>query len=208
MDENAGTALGFIDFLRWAGDKGEVSTATANGWLAASRAVLAVYDDPDHVAIRDLDVEQALTRFENKSRTKYNTASMAAYKRRFQQAVGAYLAWLDGDQNWNSLSRANKSARSATQRSRKRASARNAASAPTTRAPESVDASAPEPPAAPHGMVAYDLPLRPNLRARLTLPADLTTSDAERISAFVRSLAFPDAPGAQARVSSKAASGG
>jgi hypothetical protein len=39
-------------------------------------------------------------------------------------------------------------------------------------------------------LVAYEVPLRPDLLVRQTLPVDLTAADADRLSAFVRSLAF------------------
>lgn len=46
----------------------------------------------------------------------------------------------------------------------------------------------------PSQVIAYDLPLRPDLLVRLTLPADLTKADADRVAEFVQSLAFPDTP--------------
>ena len=39
-------------------------------------------------------------------------------------------------------------------------------------------------------MIVYDLPLRPDLLVRLTLPVDLTSADADRVANFVKSLAF------------------
>ena len=38
--------------------------------------------------------------------------------------------------------------------------------------------------------ITYDLPLRPDLVVRLSLPLDLTAADAERVAGFVRSLVF------------------
>jgi hypothetical protein len=48
-------------------------------------------------------------------------------------------------------------------------------------------------------MVPYDLPLRPGLRARLVLPEMLTRADADRIAAFVNSLAFDQVTDAEAK---------
>lgn len=39
-------------------------------------------------------------------------------------------------------------------------------------------------------MVAYDIPLRPDLMIRITLPIDLTAEDADRVAGFVRTLVF------------------
>jgi hypothetical protein len=38
--------------------------------------------------------------------------------------------------------------------------------------------------------MTYDVPLRPDLIVRLTLPIDLTETDAKRLSSFVDALAF------------------
>jgi hypothetical protein len=46
-------------------------------------------------------------------------------------------------------------------------------------------------------MIPYEVPLRPSDSredtARLILPADLTRADADRLTAFIMSLAFDDA---------------
>jgi hypothetical protein len=41
-------------------------------------------------------------------------------------------------------------------------------------------------------MIAHDMPIRPDMIVRIVLPFDLTMADADRIAAFVRSLAFVD----------------
>ncbi len=44
-------------------------------------------------------------------------------------------------------------------------------------------------------MLSHNFPLRPGLLARLSLPVDLTTQEAERLAAYIRALAVPP-PGA------------
>jgi hypothetical protein len=39
--------------------------------------------------------------------------------------------------------------------------------------------------------ISYSLPLRPDFMATLDLPRDLSSAEAERIAAFVRTLAIP-----------------
>lgn len=49
----------------------------------------------------------------------------------------------------------------------------------------------------PISFIPYDIPVRPGVRARLVLPADLTAAEAERLCRTVRAVAFPDeVPGA------------
>ncbi len=40
------------------------------------------------------------------------------------------------------------------------------------------------------GLINYPFPIRSGIRARLMLPDDLTTAEAERVSAFIRALAI------------------
>jgi len=41
-------------------------------------------------------------------------------------------------------------------------------------------------------LIAYDIPIRPGVRGRLILPADLTDQEAERLCAIVRAIAMPN----------------
>jgi hypothetical protein len=42
-------------------------------------------------------------------------------------------------------------------------------------------------------LITHDVPLRPDLIVRLTLPVDLTAADAQRMCAFITALAFEGA---------------
>ena len=174
---NDGTTEGMFEFLEWAGRTGEMNASTARAWGAAARQVLSIEDDPDAVNLRDLDVDALLDRFENLNRTKYTRASMNTYRSRVRQAVSSYLLWL-ANEPWKPAARAaRKSSNSAKER------------------PEKVSSTVADAVVSPqHGqtprLVNYTVPLRPELMVNITLPVDLTTADAERISTFVRSLAF------------------
>jgi hypothetical protein len=53
----------------------------------------------------------------------------------------------------------------------------------------------PEPEPEPRRWIPYDFPLRredPRERARLVLPMDMSTAEAERLCWFIRTLAFTD----------------
>lgn len=43
-----------------------------------------------------------------------------------------------------------------------------------------------------HGMIVYDLPLRPNLIITLRLPRDFNAADAERLIGIIKTLALPE----------------
>lgn len=190
MSVEDGTSAGLYEFLTWAGDKGEMVEATAKAYAGAVRAVLAAHDAPETVNMRELDVPQLLDRFETRNRLKYKSGSIQTYRQRFTSAVATYLAFLDGDPDWKSAGRVTRtdgSGGTGSKPARVRKPVRRDRGQASAPAVSRSDSSAPG--GGPQ-MVAYEMPLRPDLLVRLTLPVDMTSSDAERISSFVRSLAF------------------
>jgi hypothetical protein len=162
--------------------------------------VLAVEADPDAVKILEVDPEDLFNRFVTLNRMKYTTESLASYRSRFFNAVAMYRAWLDKRADWKTAGgwgrRASKGAGKPV-RENGEATRRST----PKRAPVAKPSPSPEKPAGDHPvtapvgtpMVPYDLPLRPGLRVRLVLPEVLTRADADRIAAFVGSLAFDQA---------------
>jgi hypothetical protein len=200
MSEAAdGTGAGLLDFLEWAGSRGEIAQATAKAMAVAVRKVLAIEGNPDAVDVRALHVADIFGRFETLNRTGYSTDSLATYRSRFSTAVAMYLAWLDKLPGWKTAGRADRRAPGSAvavaggqgndkPAARRRPSrSRTGASAARQPSPDTEPVAEPSP-ASP--MIPYDLPLRPGLRVRLVLPEVLTRADASRIAAFVSSLAF------------------
>jgi hypothetical protein len=184
MAENDGTGAGLLEFLAWAAKTGQMAAATANAWAAAVRQVLAIEGDPAIVDVRELDVDALFDRFETLNRTSYSPGSMTTY--RFRSAVTAYNSWLNNEP-WKPGKRTVRTKPAG------KASATALNSAPTPAASDQV-------PTPQHGstprLVNYSVPLRQDLMVSLSLPADLTRSDADRIANFVRSLAFDTEPAA------------
>lgn len=184
-----GTGGGLDLFLEWAGRTGEMNPSTANAFRSTAGKVLAAHEQElDEIDVTRLDVEALLARWENLNRTNYSHGSLNTYKSRFRQGVAMYKAWLVKDPGWKSAGKSSPASgtKAATKVGRPRKSKPEAPDPQADDAPDSV---------VPHGvrMVAYDLPLRPDLLVRLTLPVDLTKGDAARIAAFVNSLAFSGA---------------
>ena len=197
---NDGTGEGLLGFLDWAGRTGEMNKGTANAWAAAVRQVLAIDNvDFSEIDVRKLDVDAHFERFKNLNRTEYTSASMATYRSRFRKSVSAYLAWLNNEP-W---------------KPGKRAPSSGSASGSVTwtgrakgKMPEVKEAQTSSPqPASTTQMMNYTLPLRRNLVISLSLPIDLTTTDAARIATFVRSVAFDHEPSSQQATSTKSDGG-
>jgi hypothetical protein len=201
-DVSDGTAAGLLEFLNWAGSRGEINAGTASARAVAVRRVLDIEGVRlESIDLRAVNPDEILERFETLKRTEYSTDSMDAYKSRFRSSVNTYLAWLDKSPDWKRVGRPG------------HASGKGAATPPPRRTVPSPKKSssnvsgvvqkdgvigqpsssvAPGEPNPVQRMIPYEVPLRPgsDMRARLVLPDDLTKADADRLSRFIQSLAF------------------
>lgn len=199
-DVSDGTAAGLLDFLEWAGSRGEINAGTASSRAVAVRRVLDIEGMPlEGIDIRGLDVDSVLDRFETLKRTDYSSDSMDVYKSRFRSSVNSYLAWLDKSPDWKRAGRpATGQGNRASATKRKINKPKNPSTGSVGADPkagladqEGTGAPAVDPGTMPR-MIPYEVPLRPgtDMRVRLVLPDDLTKADADRLSRFIQSLAF------------------
>lgn len=202
----SGTGSGLLAFLKRLGERGEINASTADNLRRAAGKILEIEGDLDGIDIRTLDVDSLLDRFETLRRLDYNADSMQTYKSRCRQAVALYQAFLAGDPDWKASVRRDGPSKATSGRLVARRAAKTRPEPKPRTPPEtppqpaettSSAAGAHEAPAVPR-LVTYDVPLRPDLIIRLSLPVDLTEADAERLAALIRSLAFVRAPSAAA----------
>lgn len=197
-----GTGEGLLEFCDRMGERGDMNASTARAFRSSLKKILAIEsDNADSIDIRAVEIDDLLDRFAKLNRADYSDGSIATYRSRFRLGVAMYLAWLDGDPNWK------KAGRPVGQQTGSQNSSTSSARKPTRRRPSQPPDGNKAPPAAdqaasgaatkeddgpPAGvrLITYDVPLRPDLIVRVTLPVDLTVGDAERLAAFVRSLAF------------------
>jgi hypothetical protein len=191
-----GTGQGLLEFCDRAATRGDMDAGRAKAMRSTSRRILEVESaDLDAINLRELDVDDLLDRFGKLKKADYSDGSLKTYQSRFRSVVSMYLAWLDDDPNWKAGGPTRKPTPSSNGSPRKGSSRRSRQPAARERpAEESAETTARDTPpmVQPPGtqLLTYDVPLRPDLIVRVTLPIDLTDADAERFCAFVRSLAF------------------
>lgn len=180
----SGTAGGLIEFLDWAARTGELSANTAAGYKTAVTRVLEIngkgWMETD---IRSLDLGRQMDRFARLRASRYNPTSLRTYGTRLSAAVSHYLKYLSDP---------------ATFRTARPNTARNPAKAKASRetAPvghgigQDVAIAGGADPAASKDLVQYPFPLRTGVMAYFALPRDLRRTEAQRIAAFVASLAI------------------
>lgn len=179
---NTGTADGLLEFCDYLIEKGYGGASAVNALKSAAKQVFQRVDGDDFggLDVVNLDVEDYANRFEVKARADYKQESLATYRKRFLRAVEYYKAFLsDGSvpQLRATGTRSKPSSGAAVSKAKVAASA----AAPP---------SAPEPSDDGLRLIDYPFPLRTGQLAYLRLPKRLEKADAQRIGAFVNTLAF------------------
>lgn len=175
----SGTANGLIAFLGWVIDNDYMATATASGLRTGAKKVLEVESDLDGLDIRHAELDDILHRFRTRNRGKMKDKSVEVYEQRFRQSVEMYRKWLNSEKDWLPATR------------RRSAAPGNGQVKAAAAQPVPTRTEMPTEPQAP-GMITYPFPIRPGLQGKITLPEDLSRREAERIAAFINTLAFDE----------------
>lgn len=171
--ETTGKAL--AEHWNWAAQKGLLNKNTARSFGNACSQVLSAQEDPDNVNVSALDVELALTKFQNLKKKNFKPKVLEVYKSRFRRALALYLSYIEDPAGWRPTSpRASRPTEEPNKKS----------GAPKK---EEVMVGVGEHPGM--GLVEYPFPLRDGQNARLILPRDLKAAEVKRLTAFMASLA-------------------
>lgn len=196
-----GTGQGLLEFCDRLAARGDIDPDRAKAYRTSAKKIFEVEAvDLDDINLRELDVDDLFARFAKLNKATYSDGSLKTYRSRFRLVVNMYRGWLDDDPGWKTGGgrAAPKAANGSVGSSRKTTSSRRT-KAPATQLEPSQDESSeitsekktlPMMSSSGAPLISYDLPLRHDLIIRLTLPIDLTDADADRLTAFVRSLAF------------------
>jgi hypothetical protein len=179
MDEmRSATAAGLLDFLRWTQEKGLLPAPTAGARRSAAQKVLEIDGDGwRDIDVRALDVEEQFERFARLRGSKYSPGSLKTYGQRFRDAVALYLDYLANPTGF-------RAPRSRSTRTTKPTSVSGADSGIVTES-----ATVERIPAVARDLITYPFPMQSGVLAYVQLPMRVAASDAERLCAFIRSIA-------------------
>lgn len=185
------TGAGLIDFLDYAIDKGYLKTATGQAMKTAVREVLSATQGADEwetVDLTSLDEDDILRRFETLRAMKFSAGSLSTYKGRYSRAIAMFDDFRTSPATWKPSVR---------QRSRSKAASTTAGTAEASSVEHGAlsQSASPPGPSTPHSghgaaIITYPFPLRQGVLASVELPPDLTKREAQRLSAFIESLAI------------------
>lgn len=174
------TGRAFVEHWSWVAEKGLMNPATAASMKSACIKVMGVLDDWEALDVREVDVEDAIHRFQNLKAREFTPSSLETYASRFRKALSLFKDYASNPAGWRV------SGRQRRQKSPEKVSGSDRIAAPdesaqaqTREISRTVDE--------PH-LITYPFPLRRGLTVKLSLPDDLTAGEARRLSAFLATL--------------------
>lgn len=172
-------------FIEFVVAKGLVHPATAQGWRVATTKVLEGLTPAEEQDVRTIDVESTFKEFLNRYPGRLSPASVGEYRRRVHRAIEEFVHWMadPGGYAFRSPARPGKP------ETRRRPDRGPDPDEP----PRPSRAERPAGAARPHSM-ALEYPLRADLLAQVVVPRDLTVEEAQRMAAFLLTLAVDFRP--------------
>lgn len=174
-------------FIEFVVAKGLVHPATAQGWRVATAKVLEELPAAQIEDVRTIDVEATFKEFLNRYPGRLSPASVGEYRRRVHRAIEEFVRWM-GDPGSYAF---RPPARPAKMDARRRLDTGAEPPALALR-PRPAD----RPLLSRPNSMALEYPLRSDLLAQVVVPRDLTVEEAQRMGAFLLTLAvdFKPAP--------------
>jgi hypothetical protein len=172
-------------FIEFVVAKGLVHPATAQGWRVATAKVLEELSPTEEQDVRTIDVEATFKQFLNRYPGRLSPASVGEYRRRVHRAIEEFVSWMTDPGSYAFRP----PARPAKADARRRLDPATETGAPLPR-PLPVDRSQmPRP-----NSMSLEYPIRSDLLAQVTIPRDLTLEEAQRMGAFLLTLAVDFRP--------------
>lgn len=184
----SGTAQGVIDYLDSLVEKGRSRPGVVNPLKTAITKVLRTTEGEESwraVDITTLNVDDTMSRFKNKTLSKYTAASYGAYQSRMTRAIGWYKSFLTNPGWVPSQNSSGRTSSSSTKKQSKITPLVRTDSETSTEIPSStpqqtviqeIDA------------IPYPFPLENGKIARFYVPTGMTKTDVERITGFLGAL--------------------
>jgi hypothetical protein len=186
-----------MQFLDYAGEKGLINRSTAEGHRAAARKIEGDLTEQESADVREIDPDIVFQRFMNRNRVELGPSTLLEYKRRLSRMVKDFAQWR-GDPT------AYRPKGTKTPKSGKVGAESSVKSSPPARRPTAkVEASKSEvsdfekvtSDGAGKQMLNLPYPIRPDVLATIQVPRDMSSEEAARLAAFVRTLAIDFKPG-------------
>lgn len=95
MANNNYSYQSLIQFLSYASDKGLLKFETARSRRTAVRRLITAATDDEKNDVRNIDINDLFSRFENLNSQKFKPESLGVYRSRFGTALTDFLRWME-----------------------------------------------------------------------------------------------------------------
>ncbi len=198
MSMGDGKAKNVLEYLDNLTEKGKATPGAITPLKIAFTKVVQVVDGEnwESTEVKNIDVEDYLSRFANLTMGKYTSDSLTAYKSRVNKAVSWYTQFLDKPGWTPDIQRRNRGPKASTIKETQKADSTPASEAlkPQQDSSQLISTIHNVP-----GRILYPYPLLDGQLVHISLPVKLSKNDAKRIGAFIESIAI-DMPTQEAKL--------
>lgn len=169
-----------IEFLDYASDHGLMKAPTARSYRVAAGKVQDELTEQEANDVRQIDLDLVFQRFVNRNKVGVAPKTLRVYKRRIATVVEEFVAWRENPTGYRPQIGSRRS----------RGDEAPKGKAQPLRIPTESKSRDPEP-SAPQGaaMLTIPFPLRADFVVSVQVPRDLKAREAERLAAFIKTLA-------------------
>lgn len=188
------TARGLIDFLDTASKRGFLVQRTAEAYKTAATKILKIDGESwEETELRSLDLDTQVDRFVRLEGSGFKPETLRTYESRFRSAVAECLKYEEDPRSYRGPAAQRRSVPRKSGKGGVAASESGAVGDTSDTAEADGHRGDGGPPARP-SLVKYPFPLRSGELAYFELPRDLTRAEAQRMAAFISSLAIDPVP--------------
>lgn len=180
---------GLMEFLKYVADHGLWKANTAIGYRSAASKVEASLTEQEAADVRQIDLDLLFQRYMNRNKLQVQPSTLGAYKRRLGTAIEEFARYREDPMNYRpqiggGRSRPEGGEVGSKQPQRRKRPEQPAAKVEPPMRPAEASASTP--------LLTIPFPLRPDFLASVQIPRDLRRTEAERLAAFIRTLAMEE----------------
>jgi|SRR5579872_270681 len=174
----------FVEFWKYAAEKGELKSSTARTIGISCEQVLHCTENWETLDMRTLNSEDAFRRFVNKRGKDLKSASLASYKNRLKNGINMFLDYANDPSAWKPRMK------SRVRGQEKKENQPIISDDPTNEAMQDLPAIKEQRKSLPSApLIEYPFPLREGQLAYLKLPTNLKLIDVKRLTIYLNSLA-------------------
>lgn len=166
-----------IRFLDYMGEKGLIPPATASARRTAASKVLSVLSEDEAKDIIEVDLDDVMSRFDNRNKHKFTPESLQAYRSRLKTALRDFRAYSANPVNFRPQGQLRIKQRPQPERQKVASDGVNQVNPIKPEADLALELP---------NVSVFPIPLRQNLTVRVVgLPYDLTPAEAKKIANII-----------------------